>query len=34
MEKLNYWEDTVAMLYFGMYDDDSDDDDYRSEGEA
>lgn len=34
MERLNYWEDEEAMAYYGLYDDDTEDDDYMHEGEA
>lgn len=33
MEKTNYWEDDEAKLYYGLYDDDSEDEDYMREGE-
>lgn len=34
MCKVNYWEDEEAMAYYGLFDDDSEDEDYAREGEA
>ena len=34
MEKINYWEDEAAKSYYGLHDDEPEDEDYINEGEA